>query len=126
MLFVLWRNYQHSTGANLDTARSERVYGTLVILQEIDGHLMVTGESYPLLPTTTLGRSPGNAVRIADTFASSEHAVVTLRDEQWWLEDRHSRNGTTLNDLPVTQAMVITHGDIIGIGSVKLRVDLQS
>jgi len=48
-----------------------------------------------------------------------------MRNGQWWIEDRKSRNGTLLNDLPVTEAMVITHGDIIGIGNMKFRLELE-
>jgi hypothetical protein len=125
VIFVLlWRSTRPS-GTAYSNAEQDRRLGALIVMEVIDGHLMVTGESYPLLPTTTLGRAPSNTVRIADTFASSEHAVVTLRDHQWWLEDRQSRNGTTLNDIPVTQPIVITQGDMIGIGSIKLRVDLR-
>ena len=86
---------------------------------------VVTGETYPLLPLTSLGRSPTNTVPINDSFASSEHALVAFRNGQWWLEDRRSRNGTLLNDMPVTQPVVITDGDIIGIGKIKFRLELE-
>jgi pSer/pThr/pTyr-binding forkhead associated (FHA) protein len=49
-----------------------------------------------------------------------------MRNGQWWIEDRKSRNGTLLNDLPVTESMVITHGDIIGIGNMKFRLELET
>lgn len=87
---------------------------------------MLTGEDYPLLPLTSLGRSPTNTIPINDTFASSEHALVAMRNGQWWIEDRKSRNGTLLNDLPVTEPIVITHGDIIGIGTMKFRLELEA
>jgi pSer/pThr/pTyr-binding forkhead associated (FHA) protein len=61
---------------------------------------------------------------VNDTFASSEHALVAMRDGQWWLEDRQSRNGTTINEIPINQAVVIADGDIIGIGTVRYRVNL--
>jgi hypothetical protein len=123
MLFLtMWREYR-STSVQVEARR--RSYGQLVVLREIDGRLMMTGENYPLLPLTSLGRAPTNTIPINDTFASSEHALVAMRNGQWWIEDRKSRNGTLLNDLPVTEAMVITHGDIIGIGNMKFRLELE-
>jgi len=123
LFLILWREYR-STLVQVEARR--RSYGQLVALREIDGRLMLTGEDYPLLPLTSLGRSPTNTIPISDTFASSEHALVAMRNGQWWLEDRNSRNGTLLNDLPVTEPMVITHGDIISIGNLKFRLELEA
>lgn len=122
-LFVItWKEYRSTAG---QPEAQRRVYGRLKVLREMDGTYRVTGESYPLLPLTSMGRSPTNSIPIPEPFASSEHALVTLRDGQWWLEDRRSRNGTTLNDLPVTQPVVITQGDVIGIGTVRFHVELE-
>jgi hypothetical protein len=122
LFLVMWREYR-STSVQVEARR--RSYGQLVVLREIDGRLMMTGENFPLLPLTSLGRAPTNTIPINDTFASSEHALVAMRNGQWWIEDRKSRNGTLLNDLPVTESMVITHGDIIGIGNMKFRLELE-
>lgn len=121
LFMVMWRDYR-STITQVEASR--RAHGQLVGLREIDGTWVLTGERYPLLPLTSLGRSPTNTVPINDTFASSEHALVALRNGQWWLEDRQSRNGTTLNGVSITQPLVITNGDIIGIGSLNFRVEL--
>jgi hypothetical protein len=122
LFVIIWREYR-SMSVQVESRR--RSYGQLVVLREIDGRLMLTGESYPLLPLTSLGRSPTNTIPINDTFASSEHALVAMRNGQWWIEDRNSRNGTLLNDLPITEAMVITHGDIISIGKMRFRLELE-
>jgi hypothetical protein len=121
ILVALWRDYR---GMAADLEASQRSYGQLVEMTEIDGDYIFTGQVYPLLPLTSLGRAPTNTVMVNDTFASSEHALVAMRDGQWWLEDRQSRNGTTLNEIPINQAVVIADGDIIGIGTVRYRVNL--
>jgi len=120
---ILWREQRQATA---DMEMKRRSYGYLVVLREIDGHLHLTGEKYALKPITSLGRSPTNTIPITDNFASSEHALVTLRQGQWWLEDRNSRNGTLLNNAPVKQPVVIAEGDIIGIGQIRLRMELES
>ncbi|MDX1991572.1 MAG: FHA domain-containing protein [bacterium] len=122
LFWILWRDYQ----STLDQVRANRrSHGQLVALQEMDGTYILVGEVYPLLPITTLGRAPTNAVIVNDSFASSEHAMIVLRSGQWWLEDRQSRNGTLLNDIPVRQPMVMTNGDVIGIGNRRYRLELQ-
>jgi hypothetical protein len=122
LFVIIWREYR-SMSIQVESRR--RSYGQLVVLREIDGRLMLTGETFPLLPLTSMGRSPTNTIPINDTFASSEHALVAMRNGQWWIEDRKSRNGTLLNDLPITESMVITHGDIISIGKMKFRLELE-
>jgi hypothetical protein len=122
LFVVMWRFYRTTA---IDVEADHRVYGKLVVVRTIDGADVVTGETYPLLPLTSLGRSPTNTIRINDTFASGDHALLAMRSGQWWLEDRRSRNGTMLNDLRVTQPVVVTDGDVIGIGNIKFRVELE-
>jgi len=119
---IIWRDYR-ATVEQLQSNR--RIYGQLITLQEIDGSYVMLGENYPLRPLTMLGRSPTNHIVIADSFASSEHAQVILRNGQWWLEDRHSRNGTTLNELPISGPIILTDGDIIGIGNRRFQLELE-
>lgn len=119
---VIWRHYR-TTLDQLEINR--RVYGQLIALQEIDGLYVVVGTTFPLRPVTSLGRAPTNHIVIQDTFASAEHAQIVLRNGQWWLEDRRSRNGTTLNELPITGPTVMTDGDIIGIGNRRYKLELE-
>lgn len=119
---VMWRDYRAAAEENEATRRT---YGRIEVLHELDGNYAVTGENYPLLPITSLGRAPTNTIRIEDTFASSEHALVALRNGQWWLEDRHSRNGTLLNGIPIDQPVIVTDGDIIGVGHKHFRLDME-
>lgn len=123
LFVILWKDYR---SAVQQVSANRRVYGQLIVLRELDGHMLASGETYPLLPLTSLGRAPTNSIIISDSFASSEHAVVMLKNGQWWLEDRQSRNGTTLNGMPVTQSIIITDGDIIGIGKLHFRVELEA
>jgi hypothetical protein len=122
-LFVfMWRDYR---SAVQEAQASRRTYGQLIAMREIDGNYLRTGQVYPLLSLTSIGRAPTNTITLEDTFASNEHALVALRNGQWWLEDRRSRNGTTLNGMDVKQPLVITDGDIIGIGQVRFQLELE-
>ncbi len=122
IFYALWQDYRRAVAG---TEANRRVYGQLIALQEVNSNYIVTGTSYPLLKLTSMGRSPTNTVPIDDTFASSDHAFIALRSGKWWLEDRRSRNGTTLNEVRITQPVIITDGDIIGIGSNRFRLELE-
>lgn len=119
---ALWRDYRSTV---VSTEASRRTYGQLVELREVDGSYLPVGTEYPLLQITSLGRAPTNTITVDDTFASGDHAVVVLRSGQWWLEDRQSRNGTTLNEILISQPAVITDGDVIGIGKIRFRLELE-
>lgn len=120
LFWLVLRDYKRAV---FESASQRKSYGQLVAMFEVDGKLVKTGHNYPLMPLTSLGRSPTNTVPIDDSFASGEHAVLTRRSDQWWLEDRKSRNGTNLNGIPVEKAMIVTDGDVIGIGKMRFRVE---
>ncbi|MBN1285037.1 MAG: FHA domain-containing protein [Anaerolineae bacterium] len=120
LLYFVWRDYR---AAVHPPAAQPALRGRLVVVQA--GDVVLTRNDYPLLPLTTIGRAPTNAIVLPDVFASSEHAALTLRDGRWWLEDRRSANGTTLNDRPVEEATVVAAGDIIGVGRVQFRVEFD-
>lgn len=121
VLFVLWRDLR--TSAEAPPALQERK-ARLIVLASCDG--LSDGAALALQPFTTLGRGPGNTIVVPDTFASAEHALISWRSGQWWVEDLGSRNGTQLNDVSVTAPTVLSAGDVISIGQVKLKVELEA
>jgi hypothetical protein len=123
VFLIIWRDHRSAASGSATLRRS---YGQLTCLEALDGNYIVTGSTYPLLRLTSLGRAPTNTIIVDDSFASSDHASVALRNGQWWLEDRRSRNGTTLNEIRISQPAVITDGDIIGIGEKRYRLDLDT
>jgi hypothetical protein len=123
LFIVLWRDYRSTA---LRAQFSRRVYGQMIEMQRVDDMYAPTGSTYPLQPLTSLGRSPTNNIVIEDSFASNEHAIIMLRDGRWWLEDRNSRNGTLLNEDPIQSAVIVTDGDIIGIGNTSYKLVFNS
>jgi hypothetical protein len=120
VFFLLWRDVRSATRHPIAPAVRERP-GQLRVLQGHNG--FSEGALLALTPFTTIGRSDNNSIVISDPYASGEHALMTWRNGQWWLEDRDSRNGTLLNDLPVDTPLIISHGDVIGIGQMQLRFE---
>lgn len=122
VFYMVWKDYR-STVQEIEANR--RTYGKLIVMEHAESEYLLTGEAHPLLPLTSLGRAPTNSIQVDDTFASSEHARVFLRNGHWWLEDRRSRNGTTLNEVPINETVIMTNGDIIGIGNKRFKLELE-
>jgi len=115
-LLLIWREYRVMS---VEVQMRRRKRGRL---------MMMNGDQptvYPLLPLTTLGRAPTNTIVLEDGFASADHALITLRGGQWWLEDRSSANGTLLNGEALQGPTVVSSGDVIGIGVAELKLQLD-
>jgi pSer/pThr/pTyr-binding forkhead associated (FHA) protein len=69
---------------------------------------------------TTLGRRPYNDVVFDNLAVSGEHAVVSVSDGEYAIEDLNSTNGTYVNGRAVTKH-VLRHGDAIGIGKYRVK-----
>lgn len=120
VLLMLWRDLQQATVGH-EAIRSS---GQLVVLRAEDSEL-AEGTVFALQPVTSIGRAPTNTITIPDSYASAQHALLTLKEGQWWLEDRDSRNGTLLNSARINEATVVSAGDIIGIGRTELKLELE-
>lgn len=80
--------------------------------------------SFSLAPLNLIGRASDNTIRLDETTVSSHHARLSFQGGQWWLEDLGSKNGTGVNELELSEPMVVTYGDQIRLGQVRL--ELQS
>jgi pSer/pThr/pTyr-binding forkhead associated (FHA) protein len=74
----------------------------------------------------TIGRDVVCDCPIEDRTVSTRHARLSFHHTQWWLDDLGSTNGTMLNGELVTEAVVLTSGDLIRCGQVELSVEIQS
>lgn len=73
-------------------------------------------------PEITLGRDPHCEVYIENETVSAHHARLSYHHGQWWLEDLHSTNGTTLNGETVKTPTIVIGNDKIHCGEVPLSI----
>ena len=80
-----------------------------------------TAREVRLADRATLGRHPGNTVRILDPVVSNRHAEVIRRgDGRYVLRDLGSLNGTFVADARLTER-VLEDGDEFRMGSARIR-----
>jgi adenylate cyclase len=92
-------------------------------------HLEIPGSgalSVDLGNTTGIGRAPGNQICLdGDGAVSRQHAMIRLQGEQeYYLIDLGSANGTLLNDKLVICPTLLRNGDLIKTGETILRFEL--
>jgi FHA domain len=81
------------------------------------------GRAYDLDDELTIGRSPGCGVAMPeDIYTSTLHARLFRRNDQLWVEDLGSTNGTFVNSEQISQAMKLGKGDLLQIGSTVFEV----
>jgi CRP-like cAMP-binding protein len=77
--------------------------------------------SFPLETRATIGRGAENAIHLVDRSVSRRHAIVYLSEDQAFVEDLGSHNGTFVNGEKVKRAL-LNRGDKLQFGRVVLRL----
>jgi len=80
------------------------------------------GEIYELADELTVGRAGGCQITLDDTYVSQLHARVFRRENQLYVEDLGSTNGTYLNRKKVTAPIAIRRGDRLQIGKTVMEL----
>jgi pSer/pThr/pTyr-binding forkhead associated (FHA) protein len=85
----------------------------------IDG--VIVKEAQLTKERSTLGRRPYNDIVLDDLAVSGEHAAVSLRGGEVWIEDLGSTNGTFLDGQSIKNQK-ITPDNVIQIGKCQLKL----
>jgi thermitase len=71
--------------------------------------------------TVSVGRAGDCDVVLRNGTVSRHHAVLRHDGQEWVVEDLHSKNGTAVNGVPVSEPTPIESGDIVGFGMTAVR-----
>ena len=93
-----------------------------VVLHREDGD----SEQFTVRTSALIGRHSACDVRIQDPMASRRHAELIVTESRRILKDLGAANPIRLNGLAVSGEQTLNHNDIIGIGGVRLRVEIRS
>jgi len=78
-----------------------------------------------IVPELVVGRDKSCDLVLDEKTVSAEHARLSYHHGNWWVEDLHSRNGTFLNQVMLAAQAVLTSGDELQVGEVKLRIEIS-
>jgi class 3 adenylate cyclase len=74
------------------------------------------GKSWPIVGSCSLGRSSTNQIVFSSAEISRRHAIIHVQDQnEFWLVDLGTLNGTYLNDHRVVQPTRLRDGDRIRV-----------
>ncbi len=85
-----------------------------------------SGRRTPIRGFCAIGRSPSNQLTLASERVSRRHAIIQAQHEnEFWLVDFGSRNGTYLNSRRITMPQRLQHGDRLTIGPFEFVFRLR-
>jgi pSer/pThr/pTyr-binding forkhead associated (FHA) protein len=109
-----------SNGARKNGSRKGR---SLPHQLAVMSHDESTGESFALADELTIGRSVDCTVPLAaDNFVSQVHARVFRRENEYWVEDLGSTNGTLMNGRKLSGPAPVRRGDRLQVGRTVLEL----
>ncbi len=76
-------------------------------------------------PEFIIGRDPDCHLRPASPLISKKHCAFLVQGEKATIRDFGSTNGTMLNNEPITGDRPIANGDIVKVGPIEFRVDME-
>ena len=131
VIYMIWRDVQAAARSQPEinlvsesTDEAAVVAGRLWVVSTGEAHLH-QGDTFTLQAHTILGRASDNHIVLPDSYVSSYHARLDQRNGEWWLTDLGSRNGTRLNDVPISKSVPLADGDVIGLGQLELRLVIE-
>lgn len=83
----------------------------------------VTGKTFSLSGTMTVGRVAGVDLQIDDDSVSRRHAELVIEGREVVVRDLGSANGTTVNGAPISEDTILAAGDIIQFGVVEVMFE---
>lgn len=69
-----------------------------------------------------VGRDEDCQMRLTSGLVSRRHCVLDVRPDGIWVRDLASQNGTYVNDVAVTEPLLLRAGDVLRIGAALFQV----
>jgi len=100
-------------------------------LRETLAALLIRSESGESIPhdlveeSYTIGRAPESSIRLEDVSVSGRHAEIVVVEQNCYLKDLGSTNGTVVNGQPVKETQ-LRAGDRIRFGKVEACYECET
>ena len=67
-----------------------------------------------------IGRHPAQTIHINDKVVSKAHAIISVAEGNYWVQDNNSRNGTFVNENRIFTKTELNEGDVVRLGETTL------
>lgn len=91
----------------------------LKLINRIESLPFKIKEYYTIDDGLSLGRHRNNDIIIKDPYVSKYHFQIVKDEDEYYLEDFQSANGTYLNKEKIFDIMKLENGDIVRIGQIE-------
>jgi pSer/pThr/pTyr-binding forkhead associated (FHA) protein len=91
----------------------------IILETDIDEQIMSMSFNKPEI---IIGRDPTCDFVINDERVSLHHCKIIYQQNQWWVEDLASTNGTFLNESFVNTIIILINGDILKLGHIEIKI----
>ena len=113
--------YKDVKGGKKKKAPGKKAHG-LEVLKTISNGTLGIGSVIPVTSMISIGRREDNSIVLNDQFVSSYHAKIYVKNNDFYLEDLASTNGTFINDSKVEGRVRLKVNDQIRMGSTVFKV----
>ncbi|MDG3012888.1 FHA domain-containing protein [Rhodococcus sp. D2-41] len=107
-----------SKAAMLTTRRRVKVAKHLVVTEGTLAGTRISLGSQPVL----IGRADDSTLVLSDDYASTRHARLSPRGDEWYVEDLGSTNGTYLDRVKVTSPVPVPLGTPVRVGKTVIEL----
>ncbi|AYF53629.1 FHA domain-containing protein [Clostridium novyi] len=87
-----------------------------------DSSNLKVGSVIPIHTKLTIGRKEDNMLVLHDQYVSGNHAVAFVKNDNYYIKDLNSTNGTLLNNKKLEKTMGLKVDDEITIGEYVFKV----
>lgn len=94
-------------------------YAYLKLINRIDSLPFKIKDHYSIDNKLTLGRHGDNNIVLKDPFVSKHHLQIVEDEEEYFLEDLNSANGSFLNGDRIQDVIRLKNGDKLTIGNIE-------
>ncbi len=115
------QDFRPPAGVPEDKNADSRVADVSLTVLESSTAELQPGDTFAVYKEIFIGRSEENDITTGDSFASTRHARIYLKEGQYWLDDLNSTNGTFLNGVQISKPTVLANADRIRIGGITFQ-----
>ncbi|MCY6371270.1 FHA domain-containing protein [Clostridium ganghwense] len=101
--------------------KSSKVFGLEIVRIGEGNTNLKRGSVIPIRNVLSIGRKDSNLLVLNNEYISGHHAKIYIRNNECFIEDLKSTNGTIVNNNPIDKVTYLKGGDEIVIGEYVFK-----